>query len=251
MRVDALDRLGDLIEDAKDFFVSKAKDHKGLKVNTTAKEVLGEHGKIRIGWVNCRIKAIERPTKCFKCWHYGYLSISCKSNVGRSKHCIKCGEEGHRTVSTSTSATHCLSLAEFMDFRHRLIKDAKRHFFVVIAGDFNSWAVGWGSKETNARGEALLKALAVLDVVLLNCGDKLIFIRGEAASIIDFTSEKSKELMITAWDASIPRKQNVNHHPLVHWWNEEICRLCKECFKMRKASQCGRKRPNSAELILE
>lgn len=63
---------------------------------SVAKKVLGEHGKIRIGWVNCRIKIVERPTRCFKCWHYGHFSLQCKSKVDRSKHCIKCGEAGHK-----------------------------------------------------------------------------------------------------------------------------------------------------------
>lgn len=87
----------------------------------------------------------------------------------------------------SCYAPPSLSLAEFMDFLHRLTKDAKQHFPVAIAGDFNSWAVDWGSKETNARGEALLEAMAALDVVLLNSGDKPTFIRGEATSIVDLT----------------------------------------------------------------
>jgi len=69
-----------------------------------AEKVLGEHGKIRIGWVNCRIRAVERPTRCFKCWHYGHLSNHCKSNVDRSKHCIKCGEEGHRADKCEKAA---------------------------------------------------------------------------------------------------------------------------------------------------
>lgn len=60
----------------------------------TVKKILVEYGKIIIGWVNYRIKAVERSTRCFKCWHYGHLSIHCKSKVDRSKHCIKCGGEG-------------------------------------------------------------------------------------------------------------------------------------------------------------
>ncbi|GBP92678.1 hypothetical protein EVAR_81855_1 [Eumeta japonica] len=35
----------------------------------------------------------------------------------------------------------------------------------------------------------------------------------------------------------------------VRRWNEEISRLHKECFRTRRASQHGRKRPNSAELF--
>ncbi|XP_015120839.1 uncharacterized protein LOC107043740 [Diachasma alloeum] len=63
---------------------------------TTAKKILGEHGKIRIGWVNCRIRRVERPIKCFKYWHYGHLATKCRSTVNRSKLCVKCAEDGHK-----------------------------------------------------------------------------------------------------------------------------------------------------------
>jgi len=80
-----------------------------------------------------------------------------------------------------------LPLDKFTDFLNRLTEDAKQHPLVAIAGDFNSWAVDWGSKETNARGKVLLEAMATLDAVLLNNGDKPTLIRGEASSIIDLT----------------------------------------------------------------
>lgn len=57
---------------------------------------LTECKKVKIGWVNCRIRAIQRPIKCFKCWHYGHLAIKCSSKDDRSKTCTKCGEIGHK-----------------------------------------------------------------------------------------------------------------------------------------------------------
>ncbi|XP_020297595.1 uncharacterized protein LOC109862092, partial [Pseudomyrmex gracilis] len=57
-------------------------------------KVLGLDGKIRIGWVNCRIRTLTRLTKCFRCWHYGHLATRCKSKVNRSNCCSKCGEKG-------------------------------------------------------------------------------------------------------------------------------------------------------------
>ncbi|KMQ89557.1 reverse transcriptase [Lasius niger] len=52
----------------------------------------------------------------------------------------------------SCYAPSSLTFDEFTDFLDRLVKDAKEHFPVAIAGDFNAWAVDWGSKETNPRG---------------------------------------------------------------------------------------------------
>ncbi|GBP06906.1 hypothetical protein EVAR_72340_1 [Eumeta japonica] len=65
--------------------------------------------------------------------------------------------------------------------------DAKQHHPVAIAGDFNAWAVDWGSKQTNARGRELLEAFSTLDIVLLNSGDRPTYTKGDASSIVDLT----------------------------------------------------------------
>ena len=49
----------------------------------------------------------------------------------------------------------------------RLVDDAKNRSPVAIAGDFKSWAVKWGSKETKKRGQALLKTFSLLELTLL------------------------------------------------------------------------------------
>lgn len=58
---------------------------------------------------------------------------------------------------------------------------------VVIGGDFNAWAVEWGSRLTNARGYSLLEALAKLDVRLCNEGAVSTFRKDGRESIIDVT----------------------------------------------------------------
>mgnify|MGYP006391928501 CR=1 FL=1 len=64
----------------------------------------------------------------------------------------------------SCYAPPSLRFDDFKTFLDRLVEDAKQHSPVAIAGDFNSWAVDWGSRETNQRGRALLEAMAILDV---------------------------------------------------------------------------------------
>lgn len=58
---------------------------------------------------------------------------------------------------------------------------------IVIGGDFNAWAVDWGSRCTNARGYSLLEALAKLEVRLSNEGTTSTFRRDGRESIIDVT----------------------------------------------------------------
>ncbi|XP_047997336.1 uncharacterized protein LOC125238963 [Leguminivora glycinivorella] len=87
----------------------------------------------------------------------------------------------------SCYAPPSLSIEQFTDFLDRITGDARQHFPVAIAGDFNAWAVDWGSKFTNARGKALLEAMATLDVVLINTGNTPTYTKGEASSIVDLT----------------------------------------------------------------
>ncbi|XP_029173917.1 uncharacterized protein LOC114942669 [Nylanderia fulva] len=87
----------------------------------------------------------------------------------------------------SCYAPPSLTQEEFAEFLDQLVEDARMYSPVAIAGDFNAWAVDWGSKATNTRGCLLLEAMSLLDVVLLNTGDKPTFIKDEASSIVDLT----------------------------------------------------------------
>ena len=80
-----------------------------------------------------------------------------------------------------------MSQENFEKVLDRLVDDAKNRSPVAIAGDFNAWTVEWGDKETKERGQALLEAFSLLDLTLLNNGQKPTFIRGEANSMIDLT----------------------------------------------------------------
>ncbi|CAB0044051.1 unnamed protein product, partial [Trichogramma brassicae] len=52
---------------------------------------------------------------------------------------------------------------------------------------FNAWSTEWGSRETKPRGEALLHALALLNVLLLNTGSKPTFVGQRGGFIVDLT----------------------------------------------------------------
>lgn len=87
----------------------------------------------------------------------------------------------------SCYAPPSMSFEEYEDFLDRLMKDTQGRTPVVIASDFNAWAIDWGSKRTNKRGHAFLEALSTLDLVLLNTGSSPIYVKEEATSIIDLT----------------------------------------------------------------
>ena len=76
---------------------------------------------------------------------------------------------------------------DFEESLNRLVIDAKDRCPVAIAGDFNAWAVEWGSGEMKKRGQTLLEAFSVLNLTLLNDGEQPTFVRGERSSTIDLT----------------------------------------------------------------
>lgn len=55
--------------------------------------------KIKIGWVVCRIREMQRetrPIRCFKCLGFGHIAKNCTVVQDRSRCCYKCGSEGHK-----------------------------------------------------------------------------------------------------------------------------------------------------------
>ncbi|GBP58737.1 hypothetical protein EVAR_35516_1 [Eumeta japonica] len=66
----------------------------------------------------------------------------------------------------------------------------------------------------------------------------------------EMTKDLMKRVTHTS-DASMPRKHNINQRPAVHWWNDQISVLHKECHKKGRISHRSYRRPNSAELITE
>ena len=89
---------------------------------------------------------------------------------------------------------------EFITFLTSLVMDARGKDQLIIAGDFNAWAVEWGSTGTNVRGQLLLEALTVLDLSIANVGATQTFRRAGAGSTIDVTFESSA--LVNAWEVS-------------------------------------------------
>ncbi|BES90724.1 ZnF_C2HC [Nesidiocoris tenuis] len=78
-------------------------------VEKTALQLL-ERGRIRIGWVNCRVRQRAEVDRCFRCLGYGHRAPSCKG-PDRSRLCYQCGEEGH-TKKDCKSTPKCVLCAK-------------------------------------------------------------------------------------------------------------------------------------------
>src|ERR1043166_1024611 len=103
------------------------------------------------------------------------------------------GEEGYVVARVngvyifSCYAPPSLQPDEFEQLLDKITTAANRFKPNIIAGDFNAWAVEWGSRYTNSRGEILLEMFARIDTVLMNAGDTSTFRRNGGSSIIDLT----------------------------------------------------------------
>ncbi|CAB0042825.1 unnamed protein product, partial [Trichogramma brassicae] len=52
-------------------------------------------GHVRIGWVNCRIRAREEAARSYRCWSPGHVAARCKG-PDRTELCYRCGQKGHQ-----------------------------------------------------------------------------------------------------------------------------------------------------------
>lgn len=67
-------------------------------------------GKIKIGWVYCRVRKRAVAERCFKCFGYGHVARTCQG-PDRSNLCFKCGNAGHK-AKTCTAQSRCVLCLE-------------------------------------------------------------------------------------------------------------------------------------------
>lgn len=67
-------------------------------------------GKIKIGWVSCRVRERVNVTRCFRCCGFGHVAKECKG-IDRSKLCYKCFGAGHK-ARECTATGNCMLCTE-------------------------------------------------------------------------------------------------------------------------------------------
>ena len=65
------------------------------RMSGTDARALLDKGRIRIGFVSCRVRPRVEVQRCYRCLGFGHVRQSCKG-PDRSTSCWKCGEEGHK-----------------------------------------------------------------------------------------------------------------------------------------------------------
>ncbi|XP_018796551.1 PREDICTED: uncharacterized protein LOC108973628 [Bactrocera latifrons] len=72
-------------------------------------DILIRQARIKIDWVNCRLRLEETPKICFRCFGPGHLAWDCKGPDRRGQGaCIKCGQPGHKMKECTKPPSCCL-----------------------------------------------------------------------------------------------------------------------------------------------
>lgn len=161
--------------------------------------------------LNVDIALLSEPYRCVESSNW-VSDVSCTSAIWsvsgltvRDAASQQCGY-ARATVSGITLYSCYIpprySIEEFQFIVDGIASDAITREPVLIAGDFNAWAIEWGCPRTNPRGRVLLEALSALGVVLMNIGNEQTFSRGVGGSTIDVTFASSSIAERVHWSIS-------------------------------------------------
>ncbi|KAH8292899.1 hypothetical protein KR044_005596, partial [Drosophila immigrans] len=153
-------------------------------------------GWLKVGWVRCRLRERAGGAAIWSCGCPPSQMTDRHAELGFSRAKIA----GIYWYSCYLAPS--LPLDEYTRILDRLIIDVRGRHPVVIAGDFNAWALEWGSRSTNARGNALLDAFASLEILLLNSGRENTFSKAGYGSIVDLTFASPQLARVAQWHVS-------------------------------------------------
>lgn len=76
-----------------------------VELSARGAEELLKSQRIKIGWVNCRVRRRLMIPRCYACFGYGHRQDECKGPQRRQLGvCIRCGEEGHKKSECKAQA---------------------------------------------------------------------------------------------------------------------------------------------------
>ncbi|CAK9814860.1 Uncharacterized 50 kDa protein in type I retrotransposable element R1DM [Anthophora quadrimaculata] len=87
-------------------------------------------GRLRIGWVSCRIKRRNSVERCFRCLGFDHSATSCRGSDNTDK-CFHCGQTGHKKQDCRNQESYVIFTARGVgenDLKHALGSGGCRSF---------------------------------------------------------------------------------------------------------------------------
>lgn len=141
-------------------------------------------------------------------------TVSTGTLLARSRHCVAAKFKEFNVISCYVSPNS--SRAEFFEFLDELgdlVRSIGRR--VVVAGDFNSKSILWGSSRTNDRGTAVEDWASECELRLVNSGSEQTCVRMQGSSIIDLTWV-TPDLLREVHDWKVPNEmENLSDHSYI------------------------------------
>uniref|UniRef100_V5GPZ8 Retrotransposable element n=1 Tax=Anoplophora glabripennis TaxID=217634 RepID=V5GPZ8_ANOGL len=78
-----------------------------VKMRKDLADKLVERGKIKIGWVLCRLRHRVNIQQCYKCLAFGHRSPDC-TGPDRRNTCVRCAGIGHKAKDCKETILHCI-----------------------------------------------------------------------------------------------------------------------------------------------
>ncbi|KAL5239004.1 hypothetical protein ACI65C_006414 [Semiaphis heraclei] len=197
--------------------------------------------RMRIGFVNCRVKRKLEVKKCFRCQGYGHTRVDC-TNEERSDHCWKCGVVGHKSKECQ-GQNRCMLCKEEATDDH-ILGSYRCHTYIMYEVKENSprraqqVCTGWQIKKLD-MGKLKQIVKAESDSRQASC-------QTAAAGAENYCSK-----LTHIADKCMPRRNGKHNKPPVYWWSEEMAQLRRDCIKCKRSYQRKRRKRNEQECTEE
>lgn len=74
-------------------------------------------GRIKIGWVFCRVRKRTQVIRCYRCHEFGHVRAKCEG-IDRTDQCMTCGNQGHKARNCAEEPNCIVCKTKELNFKH-------------------------------------------------------------------------------------------------------------------------------------